>query len=44
MTATQQEAVRAKRAAEAYQLLRWAKGLPPDPAIRVLMVPVKVKV
>lgn len=34
------EALRAKRAHDAYQLLRVANGLPPDRAAHVLLVPV----
>ena len=37
------EALRARRAYEAYQWLRIANGLPPDPLAGVLLVPQKVK-
>jgi len=37
------EALRARRAYEAYQWLRIANHLPPDLQARALLVPVKVK-
>jgi len=37
------EALRARRAYEAYQWLRIANGLPPDLKAAVLLVPQKVK-
>lgn len=43
-TATALEAVRARRAYEAYMLLRWAAGKPVDKAAKALLVPVRVKV